>query len=91
MRKRASEFVLITFQYTFVLGIVTLIKDYVVCKEGDVLTPEQANLLELLGHKLATFRLVLRAMWKKPGHFEKFSSIDQQEEDEDQEMENDVN
>lgn len=56
------------------------------CKEGDVLTPEQAKLLELLGHKLATFKLALSALWTKPGHFEKFSNGEEQEEEGDQEM-----
>ncbi|KAJ8922295.1 hypothetical protein NQ315_004235 [Exocentrus adspersus] len=70
-------------------GIVTLIKDYVVCKEGDALTPEQAKLLELLGHKMATFRFKLRAVWSKPGNFERLSKKDDQDDVdiEDEEME----
>lgn len=29
----------------FSVGVVTLLSDYEVCKEGDVLTPEQARVL----------------------------------------------
>jgi mRNA turnover protein 4 len=52
-------------------GVVTLIKDYEVCKSGSVLTPEQAKILELLGHRLATFKLDLRAAWIKGVGFER--------------------
>lgn len=32
--------------FTFILkGVVTLLKDYELCKEGDVLTPEHARIL----------------------------------------------
>ncbi|CAG9761564.1 unnamed protein product [Ceutorhynchus assimilis] len=62
-------------------GIVTLIKDYEVCKEGGVLSPEQAKILELLEHKLATFKLILRAKWTKGEGFEKISSGNDEEMD----------
>lgn len=51
-------------------GVVTLIKDYEVCKEGGILTPEQAKILELLEYRLATFKLILRAKWSKGEGFE---------------------
>merc|ERR1711970_1027043 len=34
-------------------GVVTLLKDHGVCKEGDTLTPEQARILKLLGIEMA--------------------------------------
>lgn len=52
-------------------GVVTLIKDFEVCKEGSVLTPEQAKILELLDYKLATFKLNLRAGWIKKTGFKR--------------------
>lgn len=63
-------------------GVITLLKEYEVCKEGNVLTPEQAKILKLLDHKLAPFKLVLKAVWSKDEGFEKLSS-DAKEEDED--------
>lgn len=36
----------IKITFAFILkGVITLLKDYEVCKEGDVLTPEQARIL----------------------------------------------
>lgn len=52
-------------------GVVTLLKDYEVCKEGTVLTPEQAKILKLYEHKLADFKLILKAVWDKENGFEK--------------------
>ncbi|XP_022915970.2 mRNA turnover protein 4 homolog [Onthophagus taurus] len=65
-------------------GIVTLTKDHIVCKKGNVITPEQAKILELLEHKLAKFQLKLEAVWDKTEGFKKLSNDD----DEDDEMEN---
>lgn len=70
-----------------ILGVVTLIKDYEVCKEGSILTPEQAKILELLEHKLATFKLILKAKWTKGEGFETISSGG--EEDNEEEMKSD--
>ncbi|XP_015186608.1 PREDICTED: mRNA turnover protein 4 homolog [Polistes dominula] len=39
-------------------GVVTLIKQFTVCKQGEPLTPEQARILKLLGKPLATFKLI---------------------------------
>eukprot|EP01029_Cantina_marsupialis_P027831 TRINITY_DN774065_c0_g1_i1.p1 TRINITY_DN774065_c0_g1~~TRINITY_DN774065_c0_g1_i1.p1 ORF type:complete len:216 (+),score=58.38 TRINITY_DN774065_c0_g1_i1:42-689(+) len=44
-------------------GVVKVERDHVVCREGDVLKPEQAQLLKLFGHKLATFHLEPVAVW----------------------------
>lgn len=69
-------------------GVVTLIKDFEVCKEGTVLTPEQAKILELLEYRLATFKMVLKARWTKSDGFEKFVESNEENEN-DEEMEAD--
>lgn len=54
--------------------MVTLLNEYEVCKEGSVLNPSQAKILELLDYKLASFRLTLKGGWTKGEGFEKFDS-----------------
>ncbi|XP_001599473.1 mRNA turnover protein 4 homolog [Nasonia vitripennis] len=50
-------------------GVVTLLKDYTVCTEGQTLTPEQARILKLLGRPLATFKLTPLGIYtKKSGY-----------------------
>lgn len=44
-------------------GVVTLLSDYEVCKEGDVLTPEQARVLKLFGYEMAEFKVTITYMW----------------------------
>lgn len=68
-------------------GVVTLIKDFEVCKEGSILTPEQAKILQLLDIKLATFHFVLKACWIKGEGFEKFSKKQDEEDASEAEME----
>jgi len=44
-------------------GVVTLEKDFVVCKAGVTLTPEQAKILKLFEAKLGDFKPTLKAVW----------------------------
>eukprot|EP00211_Chloroparvula_japonica_P014742 CAMPEP_0119133226 /NCGR_PEP_ID=MMETSP1310-20130426/13263_1 /TAXON_ID=464262 /ORGANISM="Genus nov. species nov., Strain RCC2339" /LENGTH=224 /DNA_ID=CAMNT_0007123913 /DNA_START=150 /DNA_END=824 /DNA_ORIENTATION=- len=53
-------------------GVVTLIKDFTVCKEGKALTPEQARILKLLDIKMAEFFLILCCHLTRSGKFVEF-------------------
>ncbi|KAK3923075.1 mRNA turnover protein 4-like protein [Frankliniella fusca] len=56
-------------------GIITLVKDYTVCKKGSVLTPDQARILKLIGMQMAEFRVTLKCMWdKNRGKIKKFKN-----------------
>jgi len=44
-------------------GVVTLDKDYCICEKDAVLTPEQARLLKLFEHPMATFKIKLLASY----------------------------
>jgi mRNA turnover protein 4 len=44
-------------------GVITLLQDYQVCSEGDILSPEQAKILKLLAHPMAEFRIQLEYVW----------------------------
>lgn len=62
-------------------GVVTLIKDFEVCKEGDTLTPEQARILKLFGFEMAEFKLSIKCMWNsESGEFEKLTDGDDDDE-----------
>merc|ERR1712183_69877 len=50
-----------------VKGQVTLLVDYTVCQEGEVLSSEQARILKLLGHQQAEFKLNIVSGWNKEG------------------------
>uniref|UniRef100_A0A8C5W631 Ribosome assembly factor mrt4 n=1 Tax=Microcebus murinus TaxID=30608 RepID=A0A8C5W631_MICMU len=41
-------------------GVVTLLSDYKMCKEGDMLTPEQACVLKLFGYEMAEFKVTIK-------------------------------
>ncbi|CAF0877985.1 unnamed protein product [Brachionus calyciflorus] len=51
-------------------GIVTLDSDFVVCKKGDKLTPDQARLLKLFESMQATFKINVKVYWNKSGDYE---------------------
>lgn len=61
------------------------------CKEGSILTPEQAKILELLDYKLAEFKFILKGCWIKGKGFEKFEYEDDDSENEEMEAEDDWN
>jgi mRNA turnover protein 4 len=46
-------------------GVITMGGPQTVCRKGDTLTAEQAQILKLLGVKMSVFRLALRYMWDK--------------------------
>ncbi|KAF4107032.1 mRNA turnover protein 4 homolog [Onychostoma macrolepis] len=61
-------------------GVVTLIKDFEVCKEGDTLTPEQARILKLFEIEMAEFKMSIKCMWNsESGDFEKLTDGDSDE------------
>ncbi|GAX74570.1 hypothetical protein CEUSTIGMA_g2019.t1 [Chlamydomonas eustigma] len=48
-------------------GVVELLADFEVCREGKILDSSQASILRVFGIKMATFRLKLLAAWHAEG------------------------
>jgi mRNA turnover protein 4 len=53
-------------------GVVTLLAPYTVCQKGMPLESDQAKLLQLLGIKMAVFKLSLRCRWCGDGDYEEY-------------------
>ncbi|NWI68079.1 MRT4 protein, partial [Todus mexicanus] len=69
-------------------GVVTLLSDYEVCKEGDVLTPEQARILKLFGYEMAEFKVTIKFLWNsETGDFQKLVGDTMKEKEEEEEEE----
>ncbi|XP_040278637.1 mRNA turnover protein 4 homolog [Bufo bufo] len=67
-------------------GVVTLLSEYELCKEGDTLTPEQARILKLFGYQMAEFKVSIMAMWvSETGEFQQYLEGEGEEMDEDSE------
>lgn len=60
-------------------GIIQLLANTHVCNPGDVLTPEQCDLLELFENKQATFRITLDSVCTN-GKFEELAEMDGDDE-----------
>ncbi|CEM05472.1 unnamed protein product [Vitrella brassicaformis CCMP3155] len=80
------------------LGLPTLLKDgvihlmgsYTVCREGQPLTPEQAQLLKQLGIKMARFEMYINSYWaRQEGQFTAVVADDDQDSEE-QDMDDDA-
>jgi len=54
-------------------SVIHVLGDYVICKEGEALKPEQCKLLEYFGEKMAEFRVILTCAW----HNEQFYNFTQ--------------
>lgn len=53
-------------------GVVTLYKEFTVCEEGKVLTPEQARILKLLAKPMATFSLEIMCSWSQESGYKSY-------------------
>ena len=55
-------------------GVLELEKKFAICKKGEELTPEQAQLLKLFENKIANFRLVLTHRYRQ-GEFTQLNAM----------------
>ncbi|KAM4703746.1 mRNA turnover protein 4 homolog [Rhinophrynus dorsalis] len=69
-------------------GVITMLSDYEVCKEGDVLTPEQARILKLFGFQMAEFKVAIKSLWiSETGEFQQF--VEEKDDKSEEEMDED--
>jgi len=66
-------------------GVPSLEYEHIICKKGDILTPEQAQLLKLVGVQMAVFKVTLAGRWsEKEGYIRMANDEDAIDEDEDE-------
>lgn len=53
-------------------GVVKLYKEYTVCTEGKLLTPEQARILKLIAKPMATFSLQIKCSWSRDDGYKSY-------------------
>lgn len=62
-------------------GVPTLLSNHVICKKGQSLTPDQAQILKLIGIQMSTFKLKLKALWEEgnagEGNIKEFNDQDE--------------
>jgi len=73
-------------------GIITLVKEFVVCKKGQTLNANQAKVLKLLEKPMAEFRVVLDSVWLAPDEFKVYPRISEAEANDDsqEQMDDDI-
>ena len=52
-------------------GVVELLSDFVVCREGETLTPDKAALLKIFGVQMAAFTMRLCGVWEEATGYER--------------------
>ncbi|KAJ2491156.1 mRNA turnover and ribosome assembly protein [Coemansia sp. RSA 2050] len=62
-------------------GKITIDSDYVICEEGDTLTPQQTQLLKHFWEKMAVFKIKLISYWHSSGEFVKVCADDESDGD----------
>jgi len=66
-------------------GKVIMLGKHTVCKEGQEINADQAQVLKLIDKKMANFEMTILAKWtKESGAFEKFKEMDEDDEDDDE-------
>ncbi len=63
-----------------VKGIVQLVSDFTVCKEGDTLQSNQAALLRIFGVKMAVFNMKLVGVWEEDT-YEQLAEVDSDDDE----------
>lgn len=69
-------------------GVPTLDNPHKICEKGKKLTPEQSQLLKLVGEKTVEFRVKLKGRWDK--ETSEFTMGPDNEEDEEEVVEEEV-